>query len=473
MGVALIFMMAIVLPGNYSQTAEEPWFGSDVWTVKYGPRYQHGWPLRFADRYPDLDDNYERLPATFIECWRFWSIQREDVFNSIAFSIDIVATCLIAGLWGFLFEAWRRRRRNLWQFHLSDVLVLLTIAGVLLSIFSSAKRSRDREETELAAEFEKSFKTGPRIVSRYSEFGFTFRRSGPTWLRLLFGDSFFRVFDRVVSLDHSWGENASRMSAFTELEHVGLASPTPEEMKNLEGLRNLRSLEAALQVLPGYEVRQPFRKSYPPYPLPYLPKLRELNLNGSWLRPSGLSQMKALEMLDLRLCPITEETIEELRDMPRLRSLNLDQVALSKPILEKVGSLKGLEQLKLSQTNVDDDSIAQLVRLTSLRKLSLARTKITYFAAAHLAEMKTIEVLDLAITQIDERAVKELVVLPELSDLDLYGTAVGDRAFDDLAKMRKLRRLRLSPKMFSRSTILRLQNALPNTNIECDFPDFY
>lgn len=470
MGVVLILMMAIILPGDYTQTAKEPWFGSDISTVEYAPRYQHGWPLMFADRYVELNEgsSFTYVPATFIDCWRFWS---GDVINPVALTVDIFVTCLIASLSGFLFEAWRRRRRTLWQFYLSDGLVAVAIVGVLLSIIGSAKRNHDREEAELASEVEISSEEGPKVVPRYFQLGATtIRKSGPTWLRLLLGDGSFCIFDRVISLDPRSGD-FSRMSAFEELEHLDLASPTPEEMRSLEGLRNLRSLKVALQDLPGYHITRPFRESYPPYPLPNLPRLSELDLNGSWLRPSGLRQMKALEMLNLRGCPITEDTIEELRELPRLRRLNLAQVALSPQILAKVSFLKGLEQLRLSETNADDDSIAQLVRLTSLRKLSLNRTKIMSWAASHLAEIKTLEVLDLANTQIDERAVKELVGLPELSDLDLYGTAVGDRAFDDLAKMSKLRRLRLSPTMFSRSTIRRLEQALPKTYIECNFPD--
>ena len=99
---------------------------------------------------------------------------------------DVAVGAVLAAIAAALFEAWRRRRARLLQFHLSELFVLTTLVAVVLGWLVSEQKRFQKESA--AAE------------TVCEEATFYWRPGGPSWLRALAGPDRFRLFDQVVSI---------------------------------------------------------------------------------------------------------------------------------------------------------------------------------------------------------------------------------------------------------------------------------
>jgi hypothetical protein len=160
--------------------------------------------------------------------------------------------------------------------------------------------------------------------------------------------------------------------------------------------------------------------------------------------------------------------LAELRDLPALRALILDDTGASAGDLAAMQLPAELERLGLARTGATDDAVAAiaarhaqltaidledtaagdgaaaaLARVPTLRAVSLAGTALTDAGAARLGALRGLQVVDLARTRAGARAVAALRELP-LRALFLDGTAVG-RELSTLAVLAPaLRRLDVS-----------------------------
>jgi hypothetical protein len=81
--------------------------------------------------------------------------------------------------------------------------------------------------------------------------------------------------------------------------------------------------------------------------------------------------------------PITDETqltdddIELLRALPRLRAIRLSYESASEPTLEGLKGLDSIEQLSLADSRVSDAALVHLETLTNLEHLDLRGTRVS------------------------------------------------------------------------------------------------
>lgn len=152
--------------------------------------------------------------------------------------------------------------------------------------------------------------------------------------------------------------------------------------------------------------------------LPALSGLRELNLMGCSIDDDDLENLKnfpRLETLNLRYCVfLTGEGLKHLKNLTELRNLNLAKCsAITSRDLQHIASLTNLETLNLSRTFPSiTHGIPSLIQLTKLKNLSLTGCeKLTYENLKTLLNsLRRLETLNISycekITPEDQAALK-------------------------------------------------------------------
>jgi Leucine-rich repeat (LRR) protein len=187
---------------------------------------------------------------------------------------------------------------------------------------------------------------------------------------------------------------------------------------------------------------------------------------------SSLSQLKSLQHLDLRECPINspqllkvvgsmhqlksfrlsgkagncsvdDAGLECLQKLANLRLLSLDGVKVGDVGLKHIGEHTKLTELYLSETLITDATLSQFTSLRELKKLRLAQTAVT---ASGFVQLTSLPIEELDVSQcanIDDAGCVELGKLTTLKRLNLWSDPVGDVGLQHLGKLSRLQWLNL------------------------------
>jgi Leucine-rich repeat (LRR) protein len=124
------------------------------------------------------------------------------------------------------------------------------------------------------------------------------------------------------------------------------------------------------------------------------------------LRSSDLPRPLGLVFSEL---PITDSTLQRLREFPDLRSLHiLNCPKVSDAGLQSLTSLKKLRRLDLRGTSITDRGLASLSTLTELRELALSDTGISDFGLLHIASITNLQWLAMSNTGVTPDGAKRL-----------------------------------------------------------------
>ncbi len=188
-----------------------------------------------------------------------------------------------------------------------------------------------------------------------------------------------------------------------------------------------------------------------------LPNLKSLSLYNCRLADSGLSDLKAPRLTELTMekCRI-ENLGPALKDrMPGLKTLDLSDSALADETLKSLQGLKNLETLYLYKTNISDRGLAHLKDLEKLRHLNLDYTSnIDGTGLASLSNsdgyLPNLAKLSLVAMKLsDNRNLQNLKNLPNLKDLSLVYGHFTDQSLQYLPHFNQLERLNLALTMIS------------------------
>lgn len=156
--------------------------------------------------------------------------------------------------------------------------------------------------------------------------------------------------------------------------------------------------------------------------------LRELALRQAEIKGPGLRHFVNLESLDVTLCPLAD--LQSIAGMTRLRRLWAGDTFIAN--LAPISNLTALEDLDLHGTAIRDDSVPHLARLKKLRRLDLQGTSITDAAIDTLSQLTELESLNLYRTQISNAGLARLARLTRLRDIDVRYTRVTASGYEAL-----------------------------------------
>ena len=160
-----------------------------------------------------------------------------------------------------------------------------------------------------------------------------------------------------------------------------------------------------------------------------------------------ISQIRSLEELDFSPLDltkpgfashrsVTDAGLVHLRNLPRLRRLNLSRTGVRGPGLVHLRGMTQLRWLELLELPLGDDDLSHLDGLTSLEMLNLSSNRITDAGLAHLAGMMKLRHLRLESHAITAAGLRYLGGMTELTDLVLDSPRI-----DSLAPLERLSKL--------------------------------
>ena len=197
-------------------------------------------------------------------------------------------------------------------------------------------------------------------------------------------------------------------------------------------------------------------------------EVRGLDLSSCRLADGELSELSRMPGLEsLFLPPTTTDGISNaLVGMRSLKSLSLEATAVTSAGLATLP--RSLEELNLSSTSIDDAAVEQLRRLPGLKRLWLDETSVGDKSLGVVSSRTTIEVLGLTGTLITSDGLKQLAGLEKLRSLYLAETSIDDTSLAVLMLMKQLKVLDVTETGLSVSGRTALVESLRTAEVRID-----
>ncbi|KAL9439583.1 hypothetical protein AB3S75_025111 [Citrus x aurantiifolia] len=187
--------------------------------------------------------------------------------------------------------------------------------------------------------------------------------------------------------------------------------------------------------------------------------------NSSLSRFCFLTQMKALEHLDLSSSMIGDDSVEMVACVgANLRHLNLSNTRFSSAgVGILAGHLPNLEILSLSGTQIDDYAISYMSMMPSLKFIDISNTEIKGFiqqvgaetdlvlSLRALQNLNHLESLNLEQTQVSDATLFPLSTFKELIHLSLRNACLTDVSLHQLSSLSKLTNLSIRDAVLTNS----------------------
>ena len=244
-----------------------------------------------------------------------------------------------------------------------------------------------------------------------------------------------------------------RIATLTQLEHLDLGAVrlTDDGLKALAPLARLRTLVSNVDRITDAGAEG----------LARFPELRELRLATSRFTAAAfgsIGRLTKLEVLDVR--GADDAAVEHLRDLTRLRTLDLAGSAVSGRGLEQFPLLT---DLNLCGSRIDDAGMSHLAKLSRLRALDVSSTPITGAGIDHLAGLPHLRDLDVSRTRLVGANLRHLAALPGLKWLYLFGTKIKDADLVHLEGLTGLEHIGLTGSRVTEVGAERLKKKLTKT----------
>ena len=154
---------------------------------------------------------------------------------------------------------------------------------------------------------------------------------------------------------------------------------------------------------------------------------------------------KPIVTIDLSNTKVTDREAAELRDLPHLRELNLENCeAITQAGLPYFAGLKDLEILNLRGTRVYGDGLVHLGKLTKLRQLLLPPTlRLSGKQLEPIAGLPDIEVVNFMIPIVDFPVLAQIAKMTKLKELSLDSAMLSDRKLAFIKGLKNLELLSL------------------------------
>jgi hypothetical protein len=265
----------------------------------------------------------------------------------------------------------------------------------------------------------------------------------------------------ILSDDKTDGVDKSRKQALEE----AVARLTLDEQGNITEIYfDDKATDASLALLRG------------------LTHLKRLNLASARITDAALVDLKELtqlEYLSLHETQITDAALVHLRGLTSLSELSLAGTKITDMGLKNLRELKRLEILDIHHTGrvnavmqISDAGMVHLRNLTKLRSLNLLGTDVTAEGLKHLTTLPMLESLALSGPEIVDTAAAPLARMKNLKNLELRFTAVTDEGMKWFRNMHKLQHLSLSNRYVTDAGLAHIEALRQLKHLELRGPHF-
>lgn len=164
------------------------------------------------------------------------------------------------------------------------------------------------------------------------------------------------------------------------------------------------------------------------------------------LRVSWQGKIKSLKSLELCYSSVRDAHLSRLSDLPALEELNLDSCPVGDWAVSHLADnevVPNLTSLDLADTDLTDIGMVHLPKFHKLTRLSLFYCNITNAGLRHLSSMTTLEVLNLDSREIGDEGLSHLRNLNRLRCLDIFSGRITDAGCVHLSSIKSLESLEL------------------------------
>jgi len=159
------------------------------------------------------------------------------------------------------------------------------------------------------------------------------------------------------------------------------------------------------------------------------------------LRSSWQGKINSLKALDACYSAVKDSHISRLTDLSALEELNLDSCPIGDWTISHLESVvPNLVSLDLADTDLSDLGMVHLAKFKKLKRLSLFYCNLTNSSLQHLSSLSKLEVLNLDSREIDDNGLWHLQSL-QLKSLDIFSGRVTDQGCSHIAKIKSLENL--------------------------------
>ncbi|HUW20615.1 MAG TPA: redoxin domain-containing protein [Sedimentisphaerales bacterium] len=185
--------------------------------------------------------------------------------------------------------------------------------------------------------------------------------------------------------------------------------------------------------------------------LSHIPTLEMINLTGNRnITDKGIAHLErlpALKELRVNRCRVSDEALGHLKQVTTLERLDLPSRGITDKGLADIGQLAKLKELHVGG-DITDTGLRHLVKLTSLEELEIDGEGITDEGIRQIAKLQNLTELNLNVCPgLTEEGIRQIAKLTQLTELNLSlsgCTNLGYEALSELAKIKGLKKLRLS-----------------------------
>ena len=185
-------------------------------------------------------------------------------------------------------------------------------------------------------------------------------------------------------------------------------------------------------------------------------KVTGVDLRSSWVTDTDLRklvQLTNLTHLDLSLTRITDQGMQDLKNLPGIVDLNLRYAEyVTDEGLAAIKGWKKLKRLNVHGTKISDTSLEHISGITSLESLNIGSAMVTDVGLERLTSLPNLKELTMGGNKLGDAGLQALRQMPGLTYLDLSGRqgtdaniwaiSISDRGLDAVLTLKELRDLR-------------------------------
>jgi internalin A len=171
--------------------------------------------------------------------------------------------------------------------------------------------------------------------------------------------------------------------------------------------------------------------------------------NTQWIEDLGGAVIRNAEGrvtgADLRGSWVTDTDLRQLNQLPDLNYLDLSLTRITDQGMQEIKNLRGIVELNLYFAEyVTDQGLAAVREWKKLKRLNVHGAKVSDTTLEHISGITTLESLDMGSTMLTNIGLERLTTLPNLKQLTMGGTELGDAGLQALRQIPTLTYLDLS-----------------------------